>query len=50
LNQKVGWTAELHRKRGNVGLANGTVLRLNNSSLCEALKATGFATNRLAIP
>jgi prepilin-type N-terminal cleavage/methylation domain-containing protein len=49
-NQKIGWTAALHRRRGNIGLADSAVLRLDNSGLREALQATGFVTNRLAIP
>ncbi len=49
-NQTAGWTEELHKSRGNICLANGSVLKLNNSDLRASLQATGVATNRLAIP
>ena len=50
IGQTAGWTAELHKNQGNICLANGAVLKLNNSNLRAALQATGLATNRLAIP
>ena len=49
-NQTAGWTEELHKSRGNICLANGSVLKLNNSNLRASLQATGLATNRLALP
>ena len=49
-NQTAGWTEKLHKSRGNICLANGVVLKLNNANLREAVQATGLATNRLAIP
>jgi competence protein ComGC len=49
-NQNARWTAELHKYKGNICLANGVVLKLNNVSLREAVQATDHATNRLAIP
>jgi prepilin-type N-terminal cleavage/methylation domain-containing protein len=49
-DKTAGWTTELHNKRGNICLANGEVLKLNDSNLRVALQATGLATNRLAIP
>jgi len=49
-NQTVKWTEELHNSRGNICLANGSVLKLNNSDLRTSLQSTGIATNRLAIP
>jgi len=49
-NQTAGWTEELHKNRGNICLANGSVLKLNNSDLRASLQTTGVATNRLAIP
>jgi hypothetical protein len=49
-NQTAGWTEELHKSRGNICLANGSVLKLNNSNLRASLQATSIATNLLAIP
>jgi hypothetical protein len=49
-NQKIGWTAEMHKNQGNICLVNGEVLRLNNASLLETIRATNLLTNRLAIP
>jgi hypothetical protein len=49
-NQTAEWTTGLHNKRGNICLANGEVLKLNDSNLRVALQSTGLATNRLAIP
>ena len=49
-NQTAGWTEEMHKSRGNICLANGLVLKLNNSNLRTSLQANGLATNRLAIP
>lgn len=49
-NQNVGWTVEMHRYKGNICLANGVVLKLNNASLRETVRVSAAATNRLAIP
>jgi len=49
-NQNVRWMAELHRYEGNVCLANGNVLQLNNSGLREAVQTAAPATNRQVIP
>lgn len=49
-SQDVRWTTELHDRRGNICLANGAVLEVNNSGIHNALQATGVATNLLAIP
>lgn len=48
----VNWTAEMHGNQGNVGLTDGSVQRLNNSGLGEALENTGATTNiwRIALP
>jgi len=45
-----GWTEAMHRKQGNVGLADGSVQSLSTSMLQEALKKTGDTTNRIALP
>jgi hypothetical protein len=47
---KVRWTTGMHKNRGNVCLANGTVLTINDAALGEILRTNSFATNRLAIP
>ena len=49
-NNEVGWTAARHKRCGNVALADGSVQQHSNPSLQEALKETGTATNRLAMP
>jgi type II secretory pathway pseudopilin PulG len=49
-NSPVSWTKSRHDSRGNVGLADESVLVLNNSGLFTQLQQTGLATNRLAIP
>lgn len=49
-NSAVGWTAERHKRQGNVALADGSVQQFSNAKFREALVNTGLATNRLAIP
>jgi len=49
-NQMAGWTHELHKGQGNVGLADGSVQQFSTSRLRQAIEATGVATNRLAMP
>jgi hypothetical protein len=49
-NETAGWTEELHKNRGNICLANGSVLKLDNANLRAAISNTGIATNRVAIP
>jgi prepilin-type processing-associated H-X9-DG protein len=49
-NQPVGWTLEIHRGRGNILLADGSVQQLGTVSLRRALGRTGVVTNRLVIP
>jgi prepilin-type N-terminal cleavage/methylation domain-containing protein len=49
-NDLVSWTDDLHRKQGNVCLADGSVQQLSSARLQEAIRFTGLATNRLAMP
>lgn len=49
-NDSVGWTQDLHNKSGNVGLADGSVQQVTRNGLVNALRYSGTATNRLAIP
>jgi len=50
--QMVGWTAAIHVKSGNVGLADGSVMQYTESGLRKALRDSGAATNtwRIALP
>ena len=48
-NRPAGWTANLHKLQGNVGLADGSVQPMTSSRLRAAMAATGDPTNRLAI-
>jgi hypothetical protein len=45
-----GWTKKIHNKQGYVVLSGGSVQQWNSARLDEAMKHTGMATNRLAIP
>ena len=45
-----GWTKQIHNKRGNVLLSDGSVQQWNSARLDAAMKHTGMGTNRLAIP
>jgi prepilin-type N-terminal cleavage/methylation domain-containing protein len=49
-DRPAGWTDTMHRKQGNVGLADGSVQAFTISMLREALKNTGDTTNRIALP
>jgi prepilin-type processing-associated H-X9-DG protein len=46
----VGWNRELHDRRGNLAMADGSVKMLSNDGLLEKLKQTAGETNRLALP
>ena len=49
-NVPVAWTAARHKFVGNIGLADGSVQKLTTDKLQQALRRTGIATNRLALP
>src|SRR5207302_2405662 len=49
-NVPAGWTHELHRGQGNIGLADGSVQQFNAPRLRDAITNTGDTTNRLAMP
>lgn len=49
-NSTVGWTTARHKRCGNILLSDGSVQQHSNPGLQRALKETGTATNRLAIP
>ncbi len=46
------WTSAIHGNSGNVGLADGSVQQFSNSTLRNALKQSGGATNiwRISLP
>lgn len=49
-NRLTGWTAEMHREQGNIGIADGSVSSMSTPVLRAALTFTGVATNRLQMP
>jgi competence protein ComGC len=49
-NTPVAWSEARHDRKGNSGLADGSVLRLTSRKLAETLRNTGVTTNRLAFP
>lgn len=49
-NQLAGWTKEIHNRCGNILFSDGSVQQLTSPGLREALKETGVATTRLAMP
>ena len=44
------WTPRRNRNAGNIGLGDGMVRQWNSDELHQAIRQTGLATNRLAIP
>lgn len=49
-NAPIAWTKERHHNCGNIGLADGSAMQVDNLGLQQAFLKTGFATNRLAFP
>jgi hypothetical protein len=49
-NTPIAWTKARHKFVGNIGLADGSVQKLTTDKLQQALRRTGIATNRLALP
>lgn len=49
-NSPVAWIKPRHNGRGNIVSADGHAEQVNTERLRQALKETGVATNRLAIP
>jgi hypothetical protein len=49
-NDPVVWSAGQHTNVGTIGLADGSVQQISSSTLLRTFQATGFATNRFAIP
>lgn len=46
----IGWTGEIHRKKGYVCFADGSVRGFNNGAVASALRLPAGVTNRLAVP
>jgi prepilin-type N-terminal cleavage/methylation domain-containing protein/prepilin-type processing-associated H-X9-DG protein len=49
-NTRIAWTSARHKYAGNIGFADGSVQEVTTEGLQNALRQTGLATNRLAIP
>ena len=49
-NQPVAWTAEMHKKVGNLLLFDGSVSQVNKDGLRNAVANPGTTTNRLQMP
>ena len=49
-DQPAGWTEDLHNGQGNVGLSDGSVQQVTIDGLRNAIKNSGDATNRIALP
>ena len=49
-NTPIAWTKARHKFVGNILLADGSAQQLTTDDLQKALRQTGVATNRLAIP
>jgi prepilin-type processing-associated H-X9-DG protein len=49
-NQPLSWSQNLHYGKGNIALADGSAHGFNSSQLRNALRSTGIATNRIALP
>jgi prepilin-type processing-associated H-X9-DG protein len=49
-NTPISWTAARHKFAGNIGFADGSVQEVTTEGFQNALRQTGVATNRLAIP
>lgn len=50
-NQTVGWTQEIHKRKGNIALADGSVQQCNSVQLqTNFLANSGLITNRILLP
>ncbi len=49
-NDTVSWSREIHRNQGTVALGDGSVQQFSGPKLAEHVRASGVATNRLAMP
>jgi hypothetical protein len=49
-NPPAAWTAEMHHKEGNLLMFDGSVQRVDEASLRNAIANSGASTNRLQMP
>jgi prepilin-type processing-associated H-X9-DG protein len=49
-NAQLGWNRELHNRKGNVLMADASVLMLDSTNLPAVFRYSSMATNHLAIP
>jgi len=49
-NKPAAWTAEMHKKVGNLLLFDGSVAQTDKAGLRSAIENSGAATNRLQMP
>lgn len=49
-DKSTGWTAELHKKFGNLAFSDGSVFWSSNTELQNAVANTSVETNRLQMP
>ncbi len=49
-NIAITWTEVRHKNIGNIGLADGSVRQITTTNLQLAVRQSGIATNRLALP
>ena len=51
-SQKLGWSNQIHKRTGNVALADGSVLTCSEKMVTETFRASGETTNvwRLSLP
>ena len=49
-SNKLSWNNNMHKRAGNVGLANGSVRPVDGNGLQKLLEQTGTNMNRLAVP
>lgn len=49
-DEPAGWTEAMHNGNGNVGMADGSVQQVTIDGLRNAIKHSGDATNRIALP
>jgi prepilin-type processing-associated H-X9-DG protein len=46
----IGWTKEMHREKGNIAFADGSVAAFTNGAVGPAVRMPAGITNRLAVP
>ena len=49
-NDKLDWTAAMHNRAGNIGLADGSVTQVDGAGLQQLIQQSGTNMNRLAVP